>query len=254
MSTMDRLIPDWPDAPTNIGAFTTLRYGGVSLAPYDDGVTGKNGFNLASHVGDNPEHVTHNRALLRKELPAEPAWLTQTHSCIVHDAAKVKHAPEGDANFTTERNVVCVTMTADCLPVLFCDAKGTIVAAAHAGWRGLADGVLEATVTAMRNKGAKDILAWMGPAIGPQSFEVGEDVIDAFTRRVTETRAGFTPISNQPGKYLGDMYQLARIVLNKVGVTNIAGGGLCTVLDKKRFYSFRRDDATGRMASVIWLK
>jgi polyphenol oxidase len=254
---MNHLLPDWPNAPANIGAFTTLRYGGVSLAPYDDGVTGKNGFNLASHVGDNPEHVTQNRALLRTMLPAEPAWLAQTHSCIVHDAGKITGAPEGDANYSTERNVVCVTMTADCLPVLFCDVQNgqsTIVAAAHAGWRGLADGVLEATVTAMRDKGAKEILAWMGPAIGPQSFEVGEDVIEAFTSRAPDTRAGFSPIAHAPGKYLGDMYQLARIVLNKVGVTKISGGGLCTVLDKKRFYSFRRDDVTGRMASVIWLK
>lgn len=254
MRAMDLLIPDWPDAPKNIGAFTTLRYGGASLAPYDDGITGKNGFNLASHVGDNPEHVQQNRALLRTMLPAEPAWLTQTHSCIVHDAATVTSAPEGDANYTTERKVVCVTMTADCLPVLFCDAEGTIVAAAHAGWRGLADGVLEATVKAIRDKGGKEILAWMGPAIGPQSFEVRKDVIEAFTSRVPETRTGFKSIPHQPGKYLGDMYQLARIVLNKVGVTRISGGGLCTVLDKKRFYSFRRDDVTGRMASVIWMK
>lgn len=251
---MDLLFPDWPDAPKNIGAFTTFRYGGVSLAPYDDGVSGQNGFNLASHVGDRPEHVAQNRALLRTLLPAEPAWLTQTHSIIVHDAAKVTGAPEGDASYATAPNVVCVTMTADCLPVLFCDTQGTIVAAAHAGWRGLADGVLEATVQAMRDQGAEDILAWMGPAIGPQSFEVGEDVIGAFTSRVPDTCAGFTPIIGQPGKYLGDMYQLARIVLNQVGVTRISGGGWCTVLDKQRFYSFRRDDVTGRMASVIWLK
>ncbi len=255
---MELLIPDWPDAPNNIGAFTTFRYGGVSLAPYDDGVSGQNGFNLASHVGDNPAHVAQNRALLRTVLPAEPAWLTQTHSILVHDAAKVTGAPEGDASYATARNIVCVTMTADCLPVLFCDAKGTIVAAAHAGWRGLADGILEATVQAMRDQGAQEILAWMGPAIGPQSFEVGEDVLEAFTSRVPDTRAGFTPIAgnsvNQPRKYLSDMYQLARIVLSKVGVTRVAGGGWCTVLDKKRFYSFRRDDITGRMASVIWMK
>ena len=251
---MDLLIPDWPDAPKNIGAFTTLRTGGVSLAPYDDGITGKNGFNLALHVGDHPERVAQNRALLRTALPTEPAWLTQTHSIIVHDAATVTGAPEGDASFATERGVVCVAMTADCLPVLFCDAKGMIVAAAHAGWRGLADGVLEATVNTLRDKGAQDLLAWMGPAIGPQSFEVGEEVIDAFTSRVPDTRAGFRPMAGNAGKYLGDMYQLARIVLNKVGVTRIAGGSLCTVQDKKRFYSFRRDDVTGRMASVIWLK
>ena len=254
---MELLFPDWPDAPKNIGAFTTLRTGGVSLAPYDDGVTGKNGFNLASHVGDHPEHVQKNRARLRTLLPSEPAWLTQTHSTLVLDAASVKNAPEGDATYAIQPGIVCVSMTADCLPVLFCavqDGQATMVAAAHAGWRGLADGILETTVKAMREKGAQDILAWMGPAIGPQRFEVGEDVIDAFTARVPETRAGFTAAHAHPGKYLGDMYQLARIMLNNVGVDRIAGGGLCTVLDPQRFYSFRRDEITGRMASLIWLK
>ena len=132
---MNLLIPDWKDLPDNVGAVTTLRRGGVSLAPYDDGLTGHDGLNLAAHVGDNPEHVRKNRALLRQLLPSEPAWLTQTHSTIVVDAAGVKNAPEGDASVATERGVVCVTLTADCLPVILVDAKRRAVGVFHAGWR-----------------------------------------------------------------------------------------------------------------------
>ena len=251
---MKFLNPDWPALPNNIGALTTLRSGGVSHAPYDDGVTGGNGLNLASHVGDNPEHVRQNRALLRPLLPSEPAWLTQTHSTKVVNAASANNAPEADASITSERGVVCVTMTADCLPVLFCDVKGTVVAAAHAGWRGLADGILEQTVLQLRASGAEDILAWFGPAIGQQSFEVGEDVLQAFAIRGENRREAFTPIASQPGKYLADIYLLARLTLNDVGVDRISGGDFCTLIDKTRFYSFRRDETTGRMASLIWLK
>lgn len=251
---MKFLTPDWADIPDNIGALTTLREGGMSLAPYDDGITGRNGLNLASHVGDDPEHVRQNRALLRPFLPSEPVWLMQTHSTKVVDAARATHAPEADASLTTERSVVCVTLTADCLPVLLCDAKGTVVAAAHAGWRGLADGILEQTVLRMRASGAEDILAWFGPAIGPQSFEVGDDVLQAFAARGENRRKAFKPIVGQPGKYLSDIYLLARQTLNDVGVDRISGGGLCTVIDQTRFYSFRRDEVTGRMASLIWLK
>jgi len=254
---MKFLTPDWADAPDNIGALTTLRAGGVSLAPYDDGITGRNGLNLALHVSDNPEHVRQNRALLRPFVPSEPAWLTQTHSTIVIDAASTSNttiAPEADASIATKHGTVCVTLTADCLPVLFCDAKGTVVAAAHAGWRGLADGILEQTVLQMRASGAEDILAWFGPAIGPQSFEVGDDVLHAFVARGENRRTAFRPIAVQPGKYLADIYLLARLTLNDVGVDRISGGGLCTVIDKNRFYSFRRDEVTGRMASLIWLK
>ncbi len=251
---MKVIIPDWSDAPANIGALTSLRSGGVSLAPYDDGSTGRNGLNLAVHVGDNPEHVLQNRATLRPLLPSEPVWLTQVHGTNVVNAATATNAPEADASFSTERGVVCATLTADCLPVLFCDSKGTVVAAAHAGWRGLADGVLEQTVSQMRAAGAGDILAWFGPAIGPQSFEVGEDVPDAFVARSADMRAAFTPKPGQPGKYLADIYLLARKTLHKIGVDRISGGGMCTVIDKHRFYSFRRDNITGRMATLIWLK
>lgn len=247
------IVPDWP-APFRVKAFTTLRSGGVSHSPYDDGVTGRNGLNLAAHVGDNPEHVRRNRDLLRERLPSEPAWLTQTHSTIVIDATEVINAPEADASIATRGEVVCVTLTADCLPVLLCDAKGTIIAAAHAGWRGLADGILEATVKAMREKGAQDILAWFGPAIGPQSFEVGDDVLQAFLAHGTNRRDAFAPLAGQPNKYLADIYCLGRLALKDSGVEQIYGGGLCTVLDRERFYSFRRDEITGRMASLIWLE
>ena len=251
---MEVIYPHWVDAPANVRALTTLRSGGVSLAPYDDGITGKNGLNLATHVGDNPELVRQNRARLRRLLPSEPAWLSQTHSTIVVDAAQVTDAPEADASFATKSGVVCATLTADCLPVLLCDAQGTVVAAAHAGWRGLADGILEQTVQTMRRAGAQDILAWFGPAIGPESFEVGNDVLEAFVARGENRRAVFAPLAGQDGKYLVDIYQLARMTLKDVGVERISGGGLCTVIDRNRFYSYRRDEVTGRMASLIWLK
>lgn len=251
---MNILTPDWSGAPDNVGSLLTLRHGGASHAPYDDGLSGRNGFNLAAHVGDDPQHVQQNRARLRQHLPAEPAWLTQVHGIRVVDAANATDAPEADASITDERGVVCVTLTADCLPVLFCDVKGTVVAAAHAGWRGLADGVLEATVTAMRDQGADEILAWLGPAIGPQQFEVGDDVLQAFSERDLNPPGAFRAADHAPGKFLGDLYTLARAALAQVGVERIAGGGLCTMTDARRFYSFRRDQTTGRMASMIWLK
>ncbi len=251
---MEIITPDWIDAPDNIGAFTTLRSGGVSLTPYDDGVTGRKGLNLAAHAGDDPDDVQQNRSLLRPLLPTEPAWLTQVHGTRVVDAANVRNAPEADASISKEKGVVCVTLTADCLPVLFCDAKGTVVAAAHAGWRGLADGILEQTVREMRAAGAADILAWLGPAIGPKKFEVGDDVRDAFLARAETMQEAFTPMNGRPGKYLADIYLLARKTLGAVGVDRVSGGGSCTVTDAHRFYSFRRNPITGRMASLIWLK
>jgi YfiH family protein len=210
--------------------------------------------NLGTHVGDLPEHVQQNRALLRAMLPAEPAWLSQIHGATVLDAAMVRGVPEADACIATQPGVVCLIQTADCLPVLFCDTGGRVVGAAHAGWRGLAAGVLENTLAGMREAGAGDILAWMGPAIGPERFEVGEDVLTAFTKRDAEARAAFIPVAGQSGKYLADIYSLARTILRKAGVARIHGGGLCTVTDQRRFYSYRRDKTTGRMASLIWLK
>lgn len=272
------LIPDWPELPPNIGALSTLRGGGVSLAPYDDGAGG-GGLNLGTHVGDDPAAVAQNRARVRLLLPAEPAWLTQVHGTTVLDAAGVHSAfqvtpseasapqtdalrasspeaaaPQADASIAGKPGVVCAIMTADCLPVLFADTDGRVVGAAHAGWRGLAAGVLENTVAAMRAAGAGEILAWLGPAIGPQNFEVGEEVRQAFMDADERASAAFLPYINVSGKYFADIYQLARLALQRQGVSRIAGGGFCTVADRVRFYSYRRDGVTGRMASLIWRK
>jgi hypothetical protein len=249
----DFIVPDWTDAPANVGALSTLRRGGVSRAPYDDGAGG-GGMNLGTHVGDLQEHVLQNRALLRTLAPAEPAWLSQVHGTRVVDAAMAEGVPEADACITTQPGVVCAIQTADCLPVLFCDTKGRAVGAAHAGWRGLAAGVLENTLAQMRAAGADEILAWMGPAIGPERFEVGQDVFAAFVDRDADARAAFRPIPGQPGKYLADIYGLARATLRKAGVSRVHGGTMCTVSDPRRFYSYRRDKTTGRMASLIWIK
>lgn len=248
---MDLIIPEWPIAPANVGAMSTTRRGGTSLAPYDDG-TGAGGLNVGTHVGDDPDHVRRNRALLRTLLPSEPAWLSQVHGTNVLDAALVEGVPEADASIAVRPGVVCAIQTADCLPVLFCDLQGKVVGASHAGWRGLAHGVLENTVARMRDAGATEIIAWLGPAIGPQCFEVGQDVYDTFLGRNQGMQVAFRP--HAAGKYLADIYALARIALREAGVVQVFGGGLCTVSDTTRFYSFRRDRVTGRMASLIWLK
>lgn len=259
---MDILIPDWIDTPANVGAMSTTRTGGFSRAPYDDGAGG-GGLNLGVHVGDDPDAVVRNRAILRTLLPSEPAWLMQVHGTTVLDAADVVDAsgadapgaaaPHADASIATRPGVVCVVQTADCLPILLCDINGRAVGAAHAGWRGLASGVLEQTVFRMRDAGAGEILAWLGPAIGPDSFEVGQDVFDAFADRDARMASAFRPVAGQQ-KYLADIYGLARAKLACAGVTRVHGGGLCTVHDAGRFYSYRRDRITGRMASLIWLK
>ena len=223
------------------------------MSPYDDG-SGEGGLNLGVHVGDALEHVQQNRAQIRKYFPAEPAWLTQVHGTTVLDAAQVQDGQQADASFTTQVGVVCAIMTADCLPVLFADAEGRAVGAAHAGWRGLAGGVLENTVAAMREAGAGNLHAWLGPAIGPQQFEVGEDVVQAFVAKDAAMQTAFKAIAERPGKYLADIYQLARQTLAHVDVTQVAGGKFCTVSEPERFYSFRRDGVTGRMASVSWLE
>lgn len=251
---MDWLIPDWPDAPPTIGVLSTTRTGGVSLPPYDDGASG-GGLNLGSHVGDAPAAVRENRTRLRALLPAEPAWLTQVHGARVADATQVDPGgtEQADASIASAPGVVCAIQTADCLPVLFCDRAGKVVGAAHAGWRGLAAGVLENTVAQMRAAGGSDILAWLGPAIGPQRFEVGEEVRQAFIARTPRAEAAFAPAGTS-GKHLADIYALARLVLRGAGVDSVSGGGLCTVSDPRRFYSYRRDRTTGRMATLIWLK
>lgn len=237
--------PDWP-APPNVHGLMTTREGGASTGPFAS-------FNLGDHVGDDPAQVATNRACLRESLPAEPAWLRQVHSARVVELGPGYDAhPEADASLTREPARVCGVLTADCLPVLFCDRAGTVVAAAHAGWRGLADGILEATVTTMQVE-PSELLVWLGAAIGPDAFEVGDDVRRAFVERDSEAAAAFVPHpSAGAGKWLADIYQLARIRLRGVGVTAVYGGGLCTFRDRDAFFSYRRDGVTGRMATLIW--
>lgn len=249
---MNLLIPKWHAPPDKVGALSTLRSGGCSLSPYDDG-SGKGGLNLGLHVGDDPAKVLRNRLLLRSHLPAEPAWLTQVHGNMILDASRVQGVPQADASFTTQSGVVCAILTADCMPVLLCDSKGCVVAAAHAGWRGLAGGVLENTVQAMRQAGGIDLMAWLGPAIGPQQFEVGEDVRAAFAHLGDQAMRAFIALENLPGKYLANLPLLVQLVLARVDVKHITGGTDCTVSDPQRFYSYRRDRITGRMASMIWI-
>jgi polyphenol oxidase len=258
---MDRCAlvwPDWPDLPGNVGALATSRDGGVSQGPYDDG-KGGGGLNLGMHCGDDPEAVRGNRERLQAWLPGRPAWIAQVHGADVVDACTVgpgQPVRTGDASVTAEPGVVCAILTADCLPVLFADLEGKVVGAAHAGWRGLAGGVLGETVRAMRALGAGEITAWMGPAIGPQAFEVGEDVRDAFLAAMPgeATLAAFKPKFDQPVKFWADMFTLARLMLALDGVTRVHGGGMCTFGAPERFYSYRRDHVTGRQASLIWLK
>ncbi len=249
---MEWIVPDWP-APGNVRAFSTLRTGGFSLPPFGDAAGGK-GLNLGMHVGDDPQTVARNRALLRTMLPGEPAWLNQVHGADVVDAAVVNGVPDADASWAAAPGKVCIIMTADCLPVLFCTTDGRTVASAHAGWRGLAGGVLQNTVRALKRASDAEILAWLGPAIGSDAFEVGQDVKDVFVGTDPAMERAFVPEEGVPGKYLADIYQIARTILSGLGVTAVYGGDRCTVSEPESFYSFRRDSGvTGRMATGIWL-
>jgi len=247
---MQLIYPDW-EAPPQIGALSTTRAGGVSGAPYDDGAGG-GGLNLGSHVGDSAQDVERNRSALLRLLPALPIWLTQVHGSRVADAASAAPGAEADAIVASGPGLVCAIQTADCLPVLLCDSAGHVVGAAHAGWRGLAAGVLENTVASMRAAGADELMAWMGPAIGPGRFEVGVDVLTAFVERDMEAARAFQKIPARAGKYWADIYALARLRLQSVGVQRIFGGGMCTVSERS-FYSYRRDGVTGRMATLVWI-
>ncbi len=240
--TSDFIIPDW-DAPTNVHALVTTRSGGVSAAPWDS-------FNLGNHVGDAAAAVTENRRRLRQHLPAEPLWLKQVHGIGCLDAQRSASNELADAAFTHAPGMVCAVLTADCLPVLLCDEAGTVVAAAHAGWRGLAAGVIESTVMSMGVSG-EQLLAWLGPAIGPLNFEVGDEVRATFVAHDIQATAAFA--AQTEGKWLCDIYLLARQRLAALGISRTASADFCTVRDKKRFYSYRRDGTTGRMASLIWL-
>lgn len=239
------LTPDWP-APKPVRAAVSLRVGGASTGPYAS-------LNLAAHVGDAAEPVAENRRRLRAALglPGEPLWLSQVHGVAVahHDGSHAA-APEADAAWTSTSERICAVLTADCLPVLFCDRDGTRVAAAHAGWRGLADGVLETTLSALALPGER-VLAWLGPAIGPTAFEVGEDVRAAFLAR--DGGAGECFLRNGRGRWHADLYALARRRLAAAGVTAVYGGGRCTYGEGEAFFSYRREETTGRFASLIWL-
>lgn len=246
------LLPDW-DANRKVHAFCTLRAGGYSTGLYSD-ERGEGGLNLGTHVGDDTNAVAANRAALRDFLPSEPTWLDQVHGTKVIAAHDLKNAEavQADGSWTNRPGTVCAVMTADCLPVLFADIDGKLVGAAHAGWRGLLNGILEATLDAMFDHGAHTIQAWMGPAIGPKSFEVGAEVREQFLSRAPESTSAFIPIPGKPEKYLADIYSLARQRLQSRSNVAIFGGGYDTVQDT-RFYSFRRDRVTGRMVSLIWV-
>ncbi|VVQ21978.1 peptidoglycan editing factor PgeF [Pseudomonas fluorescens] len=238
---MNWLTPDWP-APASVKACVTTREGGVSAAPFDS-------LNLGDHVDDRPEAVAENRRRLTDHFSIKPAWLQQVHGIAV------AHADPGivataDASWTATPGTACAAMTADCLPALFCDRAGTRVAAAHAGWRGLAAGVLEATLDSL-DVPAAEVLVWLGPAIGPKAFEVGPEVREVFINQLPEAAEAFVP-SDNAGKFMADIYLLARLRLAERGVTAVYGGGFCTVTDP-RFFSYRRAPRTGRFASLIWL-
>lgn len=239
------IVPEWP-APANVQAFATTRNGGVSDGPYAS-------LNLGTHVGDDPQAVAENRARVGSHLPVRPLWLQQVHGVDVVNAQCTCPDAQADAAIARVTNQICTVMTADCLPVLFCDVAGTAVGAAHAGWRGLAGGVLENTVKAMQVD-AGSVMAWLGPAIGPESFEVGEDVRKAFLAHSAQAESAFVS-TGVPGKYLADLYALARIRLRALGVAHVYGGGRCTLREADTFFSARREGTrSGRQASLIWLE
>ncbi|MCY7388596.1 MAG: peptidoglycan editing factor PgeF [Burkholderiales bacterium] len=248
MQAINPIIPEWP-APPGVKALFTTRAGGVSTGPYAS-------LNLGAHVGDEAASVSENRHRLHALLPAVPGWLNQVHGVNVVRAETVPSLNgdqlQADAAVTGETQIPCAVLVADCLPVLFCTEDGSIVGAAHAGWRGLQRGVLERTVEAMNASPAR-VMAWLGPAIGPNGFEVGSDVLDAFTAVSPDDASAFKPIAGKRDKYFADIYELARRRLRRAGVDAIFGGQFCTFSEPARFFSYRRDRQTGRMAGVIWI-
>ncbi len=240
------IIPNWP-APQNVRAYTTTREGGVSAPPYAS-------FNLAMHVDDNPQHVAQNREhfLQKVQLSQQPIWLNQTHSTVAVEltAATPNTTPQdADASYTRVARLPCTVLTADCLPLLVCNRQGTEIAAIHAGWRGLKDGVIENTIQQLTSKPA-DLLVWLGPAIGPTALELSNEIRLDFLHSNTQNSLAFKQVGSG---WFADIYTLARISLKKVNVENVYGGDYCTFTDSNRFFSYRRDGITGRMASTIWL-
>ncbi|MEW7976531.1 MAG: peptidoglycan editing factor PgeF [Candidatus Sedimenticola endophacoides] len=239
----DWITPDWP-APAGVRALITTRNGGVGAAPYDT-------LNLGGRVGDDPCSVQANRALLgrRLGLPSQPLWLNQVHGRAVARCGSERPGVTADAVVADRPGAVCAVLTADCLPLLICDRGGREVAAVHAGWRGLAAGVIEAALARLSAPGPR-LMAWLGPAIGPRAFEVGPEVRAAFMEQDARCASAFAA---HGGRWLADIYQLARLRLRHHGVGYIGGGEYCTVSDGRRFFSYRRDGVTGRMASLIWI-
>lgn len=244
--TANYICPEWP-APNYIKAYTTTRVTGHSKVPFDN-------FNLAMHVEDDPKAVTKNREQLINELklPHEPIWLHQVHgTAVVSINGSLKDEPAADAAITHEHNRICTVLTADCLPILLCDAEGKAVAAIHAGWRGLLAGVIDNAVEAL-SLPPENILAWLGPAIGPEAFEINEEIRSSYIDRDKNNEPAFHK-HNQ--SWYGDLYELARINLSRYGITRVSGGNFCTFRDKERFFSYRRAKGpTGRMATMIWIE
>jgi YfiH family protein len=234
---------DWPSAP-GVRAWQTTRVGGLGAGPYQS-------LNLAGHVDDDPDVVAANRERLRSglALPSEPVWLEQVHGVRIlkPDRGEASGAADGAVSFRP--GTVLAVMTADCLPVLLTTRAGDVVAAVHAGWRGLAHGVIAAGVEALERQ-PTDVMAWLGPAIGPDAFEVGDEVREAFVRRSQDSAQAF--VGNERGRWQADLYALARLELERHGVTRIFGGGSCTHRDSERFFSHRREAPCGRMATLIW--
>jgi hypothetical protein len=239
------LIPDWP-APAAVRALSTLRGGGVSEPPYAT-------LNLGDHVGDAATAIAENRRALRAaaELPSEPAWLEQVHGICVRDLDSAELVGPADAAVTRQPGRICAILTADCLPVLLAAESGDRVGAAHAGWRGLAAGVIEAAVTALGTP-PRELLAWLGPAIGPRHFEIGAEVRDSLLHGDPAGESAFEP--NSRGRFMADIDALARSRLIRLGVERIYGGGECTYTDRDKYFSHRRDGRTGRQATLIWLE
>ncbi|WP_372966294.1 peptidoglycan editing factor PgeF [Marinobacter sp.] len=243
------LRPEWR-APDKVKALSTTRKGGVSRPPWES-------LNLGGHVGDNPKHVEQNRQLLARFIGLganKIGWLNQVHGTRVAEMTSetLNSCPDADASFTRQKGIVCAILTADCLPVILADRKGEVVGAAHAGWRGLCDGVLENLIDAMAVD-PSELIAWFGPSIGPKSFEVGPEVRAAFVERQAESVNAFTEQGARSGHFVANIYQLARLRLRRAGVSTVYGGSLCTVMDDAWFYSFRRDGQTGRMATLVWI-
>lgn len=245
MTSLNWIEPNWP-APPNVRAAATVRTGGVSSAPFDS-------LNLGTHVGDDPAAVAENRRRVRDalQMSLDPAWLEQVHGTAIAELNAETQLPiAADASFTRHTNLVCTILTADCLPVIFCDEDGSCVAAAHAGWRGLARGILSTAVAAMKTEPAR-VLAWLGPAIEQSAFEVGDEVREQFLSRDPSHAAAFA--RNERARWQADLYRLARGELERIGVRNISGGGYSCYADRERFFSYRRDGQTGRMATMVWL-